>query len=106
MAIGDWGTAGQLETHFGGTPMYASSHAFKLSHIKDVFAFGRIAIELFLDEFGNKSRNGSNESLVIYFSLVVAHVFASRRQCITAKSTCEIVTISESNSKVHYKHRS
>ena len=52
MAIGDWGTAGITEQHFGGTPMYASSQAFQASKIKDLFAFGRIAMELYLDESG------------------------------------------------------
>ena len=55
MAIGDWGTAGTLEEHFGGTPMYASSQAFQQSRIKDLFAFGRIAMELYLDDSGNET---------------------------------------------------
>ena len=53
MAISDWGTAGSMDfSHFGGTPMYASSHAFQDSQAKDLFAFGRIAMELYLDEPG------------------------------------------------------
>ena len=52
MAIGDWGTAGVVDEHFGGTPMYASRVAFQDDYNKDIFAFGRIAMELYLDESG------------------------------------------------------
>ena len=45
MAIGDWGTSGIENKHYGGTPMYASSQAFQTSTMKDLFAFGRIALE-------------------------------------------------------------
>ena len=50
--VSDWGTAGRRHEHFGGTPVYASSKAFQLSGTKDLFAFGRIAAELYLDESG------------------------------------------------------
>ena len=52
MVIGDWGTAGRMKKHFGGTPLYASSFAFKLNPMKDLFAFGQIAFELYFDEAG------------------------------------------------------
>ena len=52
MVIGDWGTAGRATEHFGGTPMYASRGAFRRDHKKDLFAFGKIAMELYLDESG------------------------------------------------------
>ena len=52
MVIADWGTAGKEEKHMGGTPMYASRVAFQENYNKDLFAFGRIAMELFLDESG------------------------------------------------------
>lgn len=52
MAISDWGTAGVDKNHFGGTPMYASRHAFTWNYNKDLFAFGRIAMELYFDESG------------------------------------------------------
>jgi hypothetical protein len=52
MVVGDWGTSGYHDKHFGGTPMYASSQAFQASQMKDIFAFGRIAMELHLDESG------------------------------------------------------
>ena len=55
MAIGDWGTAGNEYKHFGGTPMYASSPAFQKSKMKDLFAFGRVAMELYLDDSGNET---------------------------------------------------
>ena len=50
--IGDWGTSGYMSDHFGGTPMYASPNAFRMSEVKDLFAFGRIAAELYLEEQG------------------------------------------------------
>ena len=55
IAISDWGTAGSREKHYGGTPMYASSTAFQESQMKDLFAFGRIAMELYLDDSGNET---------------------------------------------------
>ena len=53
IVIGDWGTAGNSNEHFGGTPVYASSVAFELNRMKDLFAFGQIAFELYFDESGN-----------------------------------------------------
>ena len=50
--VGDWGTAGDNDKHFGGTPTYASPHAFVGKSGKDLFAYGRIAMELFLSESG------------------------------------------------------
>ena len=50
--IGDWGTSGGNDKHFGGTPMYASPNTFQESGAKDLFAFGRIAAELCLKESG------------------------------------------------------
>ena len=47
MAVADWGTAGSEKKHFGGTPMYASKLAFRGHQSKDLFAFSRIAMELF-----------------------------------------------------------
>ena len=55
MAIGDWGSAGVSKQHFGGTSMYASSQAFQQSNMKDLFAFGRIAMELYLNDSGNET---------------------------------------------------
>ena len=52
MVVTDWGTAGIEESHMGGTPMYASRAAFKPDSNKDLFAYGRIALELFLDDEG------------------------------------------------------
>lgn len=52
--VADWGTAGESEgyyggsPHYGGTPLYASRDAFTSSTEKDLFAFGRIAMELFI----------------------------------------------------------
>ena len=52
VVIGDWGTAGNEREHFGGTPIYASPVAFEEMRMKDIFAFGQIAFELFFDESG------------------------------------------------------
>ena len=52
MVVTDWGTAGTFEQHMGGTPMYASRGAFHTDYNKDLFAYGRIALELFLDDAG------------------------------------------------------
>ena len=52
MVVTDWGTAGNKEKHMGGTPMYASRAAFKDDNNKDLFAYDRIALELFLDDAG------------------------------------------------------
>ena len=52
MVVTDWGTAGDEEDHMGGTPMYASRAAFQFNQNKDLFAYGRIALELFLDDAG------------------------------------------------------
>ena len=52
MVVTDWGTAGREEDHMGGTPMYASRAAFQRDFNKDLFAYGRIALELFLDDAG------------------------------------------------------
>ena len=52
MVVSDWGTALGDEKHYGGTPMYAARGAFQWDKNKDLFAYGRIAMELFLDESG------------------------------------------------------
>ena len=52
MVVSDWGTSGTDEKHMGGTPMYAARGAFMVDGNKDLFAYGRIAMELFLDESG------------------------------------------------------
>ena len=50
--VGDWGTSGNDSRNYGATPMYASPHAFQPSDAKDLFAFGMIAAEMYLDESG------------------------------------------------------
>ena len=52
--VSDWGTSGELRDHFGGTAMYASPNTFRDSKVKDLFAFGRIAAELYLSKSGIK----------------------------------------------------
>ena len=53
--IGDWGTSGDSAEHFGGTPVYASPNTFRASRVKDLFAFGRIAAELYFDKPGKSN---------------------------------------------------
>ena len=47
--LGDYGTAGH--THFGGTPVYAGPNTYGIKN-KDLFSFGRLALELFLEQTG------------------------------------------------------
>ena len=48
--LADWGTSG--DRHFGGTPFYAGPNTYEQLH-KDLFGFGRLALELFLEQEGN-----------------------------------------------------
>ena len=50
--VGDWGVSWRWEKFYGATPMYASPNAFQDSAVKDLFAFGIIAAELYLDQSG------------------------------------------------------
>ena len=52
MVVGDWGAAGCNKEHFGSTPIYASPVTFEANRMKDLFAFGQIAFELFFDQSG------------------------------------------------------
>ena len=47
--LADWGTSGFY--HRGGTPMYAGPRTYE-SNRKDLFLFGRLALELFLEHEG------------------------------------------------------
>ena len=49
-SLADWGTAGNAG-HYGGTPLYAGPRTYE-SDYKDIFSFGRLALELFLDRKG------------------------------------------------------
>ena len=57
MVVGDWGSAqvgygvGQF---FGGTPVYAGPRTFHAGHNKDLFSFGRLAMELMLNKSGTE----------------------------------------------------
>ena len=55
--LGDWGTANVLlgVNYFGGTPVYAGPRSFK-SNNKDLFTYGRLALELFLEQQGKSQR--------------------------------------------------
>ena len=50
--LGDWGSSG-VNNH-GGTPFYAGPKTFELFD-KDLFSFGRLILELFLEQTGKKS---------------------------------------------------
>ena len=64
--LADWGTSGDFDQHFGGTPVYASGNAFIGSVNKDIFAFGRIAAELYLPQSGN-----INKVKIIFYSMIL-----------------------------------
>ena len=54
--LADWGTAYVYGgKYFGGTPGYAGPRSFQPSN-KDLFSFGRLALELFLDEAGRSQK--------------------------------------------------
>ena len=57
--MADWGTSGRVDEHYGGTPVYASGNTFRESANKDIFAFGRIAAELYLPESGKVNKTKS-----------------------------------------------
>ena len=59
--ISDWGTSGYQPQHFGGTPVYASRNCFNESNMKDIFAFGQIAAELYLPESGKFTKNKNDQ---------------------------------------------
>ena len=57
MVVADWGSAfvgvngGRF---FGGTPVYAGPRTFNAYTDKDLFSFGRLAMELFMDKSGTE----------------------------------------------------
>ena len=61
--LADWGTA-RFDNgvgFYGGTPVYAGPRSFE-GNYKDVFSFGRLALELFLSQqgFGHKITDQRN----------------------------------------------
>ena len=67
IVVGDWGTAkiGYIGGQFcGGTPVYAGPSTFQ-SGTKDIFSFGRLAMELMLDKPGIESTFSS----LIFFAI-------------------------------------
>ena len=72
--LGDWGTSytGFVgERCFGGTPGYAGPRTFE-THFKDLFSFGRLALELFLDQ------EARSESISLQYSCLKV-AFSDRR---------------------------
>ena len=57
--LADWGTAGVH--HCDGTPLYAGPRTYE-DNFKDLFTFGRFALELFLERKGTV--NSSKYSMV------------------------------------------
>ena len=58
MVVADWGSAyvgrdGGI--FYGGTPVYAGPNTFE-QFDKDLFSFGRLAMELFMDKPGKVSK--------------------------------------------------
>ena len=59
MVVADWGSAfvgfdgGRF---YGGTPVYAGPGTFEAYVDKDMFSFGRLAMELFMDKSGTESK--------------------------------------------------
>ena len=54
MVVADWGSANigfDGASFLGGTPVYAGPRTFELNN-KDLFSFGRLAMELFMDKSG------------------------------------------------------
>ena len=58
MVVADWGSAniGAGGDFFGGTPVYAGPTTFIFAN-KDLFSFGRLAMELMMDKSGTESTN-------------------------------------------------
>ena len=59
MVVADWGSADvgyESGEFFGGTPVYAGPRTFDNYLDKDLFSFGRLAMELFMDKSGTESQ--------------------------------------------------
>ena len=48
LRVTDFGAAGWMESHFSATPLYASPTCFEDSNMKDIFAFTRLVLILFM----------------------------------------------------------
>ena len=63
MVVADWGSStlggGKF---FGGTPVYAGPRTFDM-HDKDLFSFGRMAMELFMNKPGTESKHNLKTKL-------------------------------------------
>ena len=57
MVVADWGSASFEEggSFLGGTPVYAGPRTFEDLN-KDLFSFGRMAMELIMDKSGTESK--------------------------------------------------
>ena len=66
LVISDWGTSGYSDEHYGGTPVYASGNCFNQSGQKDLFAFGQIAAELYLEQSGKLTK----VKMLFYFMIL------------------------------------
>ena len=57
MVVADWGSAmvDGFGSFFGGTPVYAGPQTFS-GYNKDLFSFGRIAMELFVNKSGTEQK--------------------------------------------------
>ena len=48
LRVTDFGAAGWMDKHFGATPLFASPTCFEDSNTKDIFAFSRLVLILFM----------------------------------------------------------
>ena len=58
LVVADWGSADTQSggEFFGGTPVYAGPKTFNVNSYKDLFSFGRMAMELCMDKTGTESK--------------------------------------------------
>ena len=69
MVVADWssGVVGcRGGNFFGGTPVYAGPATFEAT-FKDLFSFGRMAMELMMDKSGTESKTKLEEKLKLTF---------------------------------------
>ena len=76
--LADWGTANYY--HPGGTPMYAGPKTFR-GDGRDLFSFGRLALELFLEPQGkmNTLRDFPKQTLAKYQRINLIMIYVSKQ---------------------------
>ena len=73
MVVADWGSA-RVDIHggvfLGGTPVYAGPKTFVDITSKDLFSFGRLAMELMMDKSGTDSKFRNNSYFWLFKNLI------------------------------------